>query len=166
MFIFYFGMMSMVTPPVALAAYAASSIAGSRIWGSSLAAFRFALIGFVLPFLFVYRPELLMLASDGGAAGAGAVVAAAAQVALGTVPLAAAAAGWLGRPLGTGTRALLFAAAALALVPAGPALGGAPFSALNLAGLALTAAVWLGGRWKARPGGGGGAARPGPAAGG
>ena len=147
LFIFYFGMMSMVTPPVALAAYTASSIAGSGIWASSLAAFRFALIGFALPFLFVYRPELLMLAPAGGAPAPSAVVAAAALVALGTVPLAAAAAGWLGRPLGVGARAALFAAAALALAPAGaPLIAAAPVSALNLAGLALAAAVWAGAR--------------------
>ena len=55
LFIFYFGMMSMVTPPVALAAYTASSIAGSRIMETALAAFRFALVGFTLPYMFVFR---------------------------------------------------------------------------------------------------------------
>ncbi|MEL7061412.1 MAG: TRAP transporter fused permease subunit, partial [Acidobacteriota bacterium] len=49
-FIFYFGLMSMVTPPVALAAYTAASIAGSPIMKTAFAAFRFSLIGFVLPF--------------------------------------------------------------------------------------------------------------------
>jgi TRAP transporter 4TM/12TM fusion protein len=61
LFIFYFGMMSMVTPPVALAAYASASIAGSRIMPTALAAFRFSLVGFTLPFMFVYRPELLLM---------------------------------------------------------------------------------------------------------
>ena len=68
-FIFYFGMMSMVTPPVALAGYAAASIAGTNIMQTSVAAFRFALVGFTLPFIFVYRPELLMLTSTGETAG-------------------------------------------------------------------------------------------------
>ena len=54
-FIFYFGMMSMVTPPVALAAYAAASIANCDIMRTALAAFRFALVGFTLPFMFVFR---------------------------------------------------------------------------------------------------------------
>ena len=49
-FIFYFGMMSMVTPPVALAAYAASAIAGSGVMATAFAAFRFALVGFALPY--------------------------------------------------------------------------------------------------------------------
>lgn len=61
LFIFYFGMMSMVTPPVALAAYASASIAGARIMPTALAAFRFSLVGFTLPFMFVYRPELLLM---------------------------------------------------------------------------------------------------------
>lgn len=69
MFIFYFGMMSMVTPPVALAAYATASIAEARPMATSWAAFRFALIGFALPFMFVYQPELLMLGEDGKSLG-------------------------------------------------------------------------------------------------
>lgn len=63
LFIFYFGMMSMVTPPVALAAYTAGTIAGADIMKTGLAAFRFALIGFALPFAFVLRPELLLIGS-------------------------------------------------------------------------------------------------------
>ena len=69
LFIFYFGMMSMVTPPVALAAYAAASIAGTSIMPTAFAAFRFAIVGFTLPYMFVYRPELLMLSADGSTAG-------------------------------------------------------------------------------------------------
>jgi TRAP transporter 4TM/12TM fusion protein len=61
LFIFYFGMMSMVTPPVALAAFASASIANANIMRSGFAAFMFALVGFTLPFMFVYRPELLLL---------------------------------------------------------------------------------------------------------
>jgi TRAP transporter 4TM/12TM fusion protein len=65
LFIFYFGMMSMVTPPVALAAYASASIADAGIMRTSWAAFRFSLVGFTLPFMFVYRPELLLMGADG-----------------------------------------------------------------------------------------------------
>lgn len=66
-FIFYFGMMSMVTPPVALAAYNASAIARSGVMQSGLATFHFTLIGFALSYCFVLNPELLLLAEDGGA---------------------------------------------------------------------------------------------------
>ena len=61
LFIFYFGMMSMVTPPVALAAYASASIAGAKVMKTAVASFCFTLVGFTLPFMFVYRPELLLL---------------------------------------------------------------------------------------------------------
>lgn len=60
LFIFYFGMMSMVTPPVALAAYASASIAEAPVMKTAFAAFRFSLVGFTLPFMFVYRPELTL----------------------------------------------------------------------------------------------------------
>jgi len=66
LFIFYFGMMAMVTPPVALAGFAAAAIAEADIVKSSMAAFRFALVGFLLPYAFVLNPALLYL-SDGGA---------------------------------------------------------------------------------------------------
>jgi len=143
LFIFYFGMMSMVTPPVALAAYAASGIAGSSFWATSLAAFRFALAGFALPFLFVYRPQLLMLAADGGAASWLGILVATGFAVLGIVPLAAAVAGWLGRPLGPWARALLVLSALLALFPgSGPIFGDARFSVWNLAGVVILAGVW------------------------
>lgn len=68
LFIFYFGMMSMVTPPVALAAYAAAAISKGSVMGTAFQGFRFALVGFALPFFFVLNPELLMLTQDGEAA--------------------------------------------------------------------------------------------------
>ncbi len=142
LFIFYFGLMSMVTPPVALAAYAASAIAGSDFLRTSFAAFRFAGIGFVLPFLFVLRPQLLLLAPDGGPAGLGEVMGALGPTLVGLVALAAAVAGHLRRPLGPGLRLLLLAAAALAMLPLAPGGWG-----WNLAGVALcAAALWLGWR--------------------
>jgi TRAP transporter 4TM/12TM fusion protein len=61
LFIFYFGMMSMVTPPVALAAYAAASIAEAQVMKTAVTAFKFALVGFTLPYMFVYRPALLLM---------------------------------------------------------------------------------------------------------
>lgn len=65
LFIFYFGMMSMVTPPVALAAYTAAAIAKADVMRSAMAAFRFALVGFALPYAFVLNPSLLLLTSEG-----------------------------------------------------------------------------------------------------
>jgi TRAP transporter 4TM/12TM fusion protein len=116
-FIFYFGLMSMVTPPVALAAYTASSIAGSPFMATSWHAFRFALLGFVLPFVFVYRPELLLLGSGGSASTWSATLLALAPVTLGVVPLAAGLAGRVGGTLRLPLRLVLVTSGLLLLVP-------------------------------------------------
>ena len=110
-FIFYFGMMSMVTPPVALAAYAAAAIAGSGIMATGFAAFRFALVGFALPYAFVLRPALLWLNSDGGTPALWAVFGNFSLTLVGTVVLAAAIAGYVFNRLALWTRGILFAAA-------------------------------------------------------
>jgi TRAP transporter 4TM/12TM fusion protein len=59
MFAFYFSCLSAVTPPVALAVYAAASIGGASLWRSGMQAVKFAAAGFVVPFFFVYNPALL-----------------------------------------------------------------------------------------------------------
>lgn len=60
MFVLYFGVLSAVTPPVALAAFAAAPIAGSGPMATALEASRLALPGFVIPFAFIYQPALLL----------------------------------------------------------------------------------------------------------
>ncbi len=110
-FIFYFGMMSMVTPPVALAAYAAAAIAGSGIMATGFAAFRFALVGFALPYAFVLRPALLWLSNDGSTPALWTVVGNFSLTLVGTVILAAAIAGYTFNRLALWARGLLFIAA-------------------------------------------------------
>ncbi len=110
-FIFYFGMMSMVTPPVALAAYAAAAIAGSGIMTTGFAAFRFALVGFALPYAFVLRPALLWLSNEGGTPALWTVIGNFSLTLIGTVILAAALAGYIFNKLSVGARCLLFIAA-------------------------------------------------------
>ena len=110
-FIFYFGMMSMVTPPVALAAYAAAAIAGSGIMATGFAAFRFALVGFALPYAFVLRPALLWLSNDGSTPALWTVVGNFSLTLVGTVILAAAIAGYTFSRLALWARGLLFIAA-------------------------------------------------------
>jgi TRAP transporter 4TM/12TM fusion protein len=63
MFILYFGMMSMVTPPSAMAAYAGAAIAGADMMKTGMTATRFALCGFLLPYTFVLNPALLLSGS-------------------------------------------------------------------------------------------------------
>lgn len=60
MFIFYFGCISSITPPVALAAYAGAGLAGYDPNKTGYKAFRLAFCSFLMPYLFVYNPVLLM----------------------------------------------------------------------------------------------------------
>ena len=61
MFVLYFGMLSMITPPVALAAYAAANISKAGVMETGWAACRIGWVKFVLPFMFVLSPTLLMI---------------------------------------------------------------------------------------------------------
>jgi TRAP transporter 4TM/12TM fusion protein len=63
LFVFLNGVLAMVTPPVALASLAASSIAKSDFWASSIAALKLAMPALVLPYFFVYNTSLLMMGS-------------------------------------------------------------------------------------------------------
>lgn len=130
-FIFYFGMMSMVTPPIALAAYTAAAIANAGIMQTGVTAFRFALVGFALPYAFVLHPELLLLSADLFATVGNILI-----VLIGIVPLAAAAAGHGFAPLPTHQRVLLLGVALLLfLVPSGNARLYLQGTALLVAGI-------------------------------
>ncbi len=61
MFVFYFGISADLTPPVALAAYAGSGIAGSDPMKTGFTAFKLALAGFLIPYVYVYNPMLLFI---------------------------------------------------------------------------------------------------------
>ena len=60
LFIFYFGLLSCITPPVAVAAYAAAPIAETNFNKVGWAAFKLAIPSFLIPFAFVYQPALLL----------------------------------------------------------------------------------------------------------
>ncbi|WP_366654533.1 TRAP transporter permease [Fodinicurvata sp. EGI_FJ10296] len=59
-FVFYFAVVSAITPPVALASYAASAISGADPLRTSIASFKIGLAAFVVPFMFFYSPAILM----------------------------------------------------------------------------------------------------------
>jgi TRAP transporter 4TM/12TM fusion protein len=61
MFAFYFAILSAITPPVALAVFAAAGLAKSDLWSSGLAAVKIGFAGFIVPFMFAYEPALLMI---------------------------------------------------------------------------------------------------------
>lgn len=61
MFAFYFAILSAITPPVALAVFAAAGLAKADLWESGWAAMKVGAAGFIVPFMFVYEPALLLI---------------------------------------------------------------------------------------------------------
>lgn len=61
MFVFYFAILSAITPPVAIAVYAANGISGAPLWSASVAAVKLGATGYIIPFMFVFGPSLLMI---------------------------------------------------------------------------------------------------------
>jgi TRAP transporter 4TM/12TM fusion protein len=111
LFIFYFGCISNVTPPVSLAAYAASGIAGSPPLQTAWTAMVLAFAGFLVPFMFVYGPPLLLVGSPGE------VLLVVGTGVAGVTALAASAMGYLRGGLAFWQRVLLGAAAGALIVP-------------------------------------------------
>ena len=130
LFIFYFGCISNVTPPVSLAAYAAAGIAGSPAIRTAWTAMLLASAGFIVPFMFVYGPALLL---DGSPA---AIAFAMLSAVLGVSALAAAAIGFAWKPLGLVQRLALGVAAVLLMLP-GVVTDGVGLGMLALVTLAL-----------------------------
>lgn len=60
LFIFYFGLLSMLTPPVAIASYAAASLAGSDMWRTGVTGMRLAIVAYLIPFVFAFNTALLL----------------------------------------------------------------------------------------------------------
>ena len=125
LFIFYFGCLSNVTPPVSLAAFAAAGISGSPPIKTAVVAAILAGAGFIVPFMFVYGPELLMVGSfpEIGVATLTAII--------GVTALAAAAVGYARKPLPWWERAIALVAALLLVYP-GLATDGAGLLAVGV----------------------------------
>ncbi|MDZ4392886.1 MAG: TRAP transporter permease [Cypionkella sp.] len=128
MFVFYFGILADLTPPVALACFAAAPIARENALKISLQAVKIAAAGFVIPFMAVYAPEIML--QPGGALTESIGFIPAVIYTVGKAVLAiglwgATVIGWLGRPLALWQRALALAAAAamVASVPMTDAIG-------------------------------------------
>jgi TRAP transporter 4TM/12TM fusion protein len=130
MFLLYFGVMSMVTPPVALSAFAAANIAGADVDKTGWTATRIGWAAYIVPFLFVLSPGLLMEGDP--LLIVWAVLTAGIGIWLGTVGVV----GYFRAPLGWRRRTLLIAAGVLTFVPTD--LFAAAWIT-NVAGLALGA---------------------------
>ncbi len=112
MFAFYFAILSAITPPVALAVYAAAGLAKTDIWTSGLYAVRVGAAGFIVPFMFVYEPALLMIGAEWYF-----ILQAAVTASIGTICLAGSLAGYFIAPTTRVQRVVLFAAALLLIKP-------------------------------------------------
>ena len=117
LYVLYFGMMSMITPPVAIAAFAAAGLARSDPMRTGWAAVRFGWMAYVVPVLFVLSPALLLIGS------AGEIVLAVVTTLAGIWLVSIALAGFFLRPLALAMRLAFAIAGALALIPAGAFAG-------------------------------------------
>ncbi|WP_462427610.1 TRAP transporter permease [Fusobacterium varium] len=111
MFVFYFGIMAQITPPVCLASYTAAGIAGADSLKTGFTGFMYALVAFLVPFVFVYNPELLLMGTPGEIAKATVILF------FGTYLLAGAISGYMVAPLNKFNRAILFIGALCMIAP-------------------------------------------------
>ena len=111
LFILYFSILSMVTPPVALSAYAAAGISGANLWQTGISAFLLAVPGFLIPFAFTINPALLLQGSLPEIAGV--VI----PALVGVVGLAAAFGGYAFGAMAMPLRVLMFASSPLLIAP-------------------------------------------------
>ena len=128
LFIFYFGCISNVTPPVSLAAYAAAGVASSPPMKTALTAMLLAMAGFLVPFVFVYEPALLLQGSIP------AILLTSVTAALGISALAGAAIGYVRKPLTVLERA---AGVGVGLLLFGPSM------TLDAIGAVLGVGLWI-----------------------
>ncbi|MBT8474632.1 MAG: TRAP transporter fused permease subunit [Alphaproteobacteria bacterium] len=112
LYVLYFGMMSMITPPIALAAFAAASIARAPAMATGWAAMRFGWSAYVIPVLFAFSPTLILIGEPAE------IIFAVTTAGVGVWLVSSALAGYFAQPLGPIKRVLFAVAGLLALVPA------------------------------------------------
>ncbi len=133
-YVMYYGMMSMITPPVALAAYAAATVARSDPIRTGFAATRFGWTAFIVPILFVYSPSLLMIGSPAS------IIVNSITAMFGVWLISIAAVGYFMRALGPLARVLFALVGLAALIPADAVPHGVLLDIVGVvAGIALVA---------------------------
>ncbi len=111
LFVFYYAVFSDLTPPVCVTAFAAASLSGSEMMATGIEAFKLALSGFIVPFVFVYHPELLLQGSTAE------IIRAFIMTALGIFSLSIALTGCFRGRINLIQRAVLICSAVLLVVP-------------------------------------------------
>ncbi len=143
LFLFYFAMLSLLTPPICVAAFAGAAIAGASPMRTGFEAMRLGAVAYIVPFIFVYSPSLLMIGTVTE------VMLAVVTAVAGTALLAVALSGFLFRPIRWVWRGFLVVAGIALIVPP---VGPIHFSeALNIAG-GTTGLIFVATEWMARRG--------------
>jgi TRAP transporter 4TM/12TM fusion protein len=138
LFIFYLGMMSMVTPPIGIGAFFAAAIAKASPMATAWESMRFGWTAYIIPFLFVFSPALLLIGDPVE------IVLAVVTAVIGVYAISAAFVGWLHGPVGVRRRVLIAMAGVALLLP--PGIGGDLTLWVNGAGLIALAGLWFLGR--------------------
>jgi TRAP-type uncharacterized transport system fused permease subunit len=128
LFLFYFGMLSLITPPDCLATYAAAAIAKADFWRTGWTGMRLGIVAYLVPFVFVFHPALIFYGTWHQ------ILATIVTASIGVILLGIGCAGYLFRPLGRLLRAGIIGAGLLLLTPPWP---GVPEIVTDVAGLAL-----------------------------
>lgn len=142
MFVFYFGIFANITPPVALAAFAGAGISGGDPMKTGFHALKLATAGFLIPYLFVYNPAMLMLDTTGVAANAREfgmaapldIVLVTVTAVIGIIGLSAAIEGYFRNELNLIGRLVLGAGALMMIIPE---------TYTDIAGVVIVAAVFV-----------------------
>lgn len=127
LYVMYFGMMSMITPPVAIAAFAAASVAGADPMRTGFTATRFGWTAFIVPVLFVFSPTLLMIGNPLS------IILAFVTAVIGVGLISIGAVGYSMRTIGLPSRLGYILFGLMALTPA-DRFGGAVIDAIGIAG--------------------------------
>ncbi|MFQ3790158.1 TRAP transporter permease [Halomonas sp. A29] len=138
-FVFYYAVLSAITPPVALAGYAAAAIANTDPLKTAMTSFKFGLAAFIVPFMFFYSPELLMQGSWGG------ILRVFITASVGIYLLAASVQGWFLNGGVNFVQRILLLAAALSMIAGGWMTD---LAGLGIGGLVF---VWQAAALKAKP---------------
>jgi TRAP transporter 4TM/12TM fusion protein len=138
LFIFYLGMMSMVTPPIGIGAFFAAAIAKASPMATAWESMRFGWTAYIVPFLFVFSPALLLIGEPTE------IALAVITAVIGVYAISAAFVGWLHGPMGPLRRVFTGLAGIALLLP--PGVGGAQTLWINGAGFVALSALWVLGR--------------------
>lgn len=138
LFIFYLGMMSMVTPPIGIGAFFAATIAKAPPMATAWESMRFGWTAYIVPFLFVFSPALLLIGEPLE------ILLAVVTAVLGVYAVSAAFVGWLHGPTGPLRRVLAGVAGICLLLP--PGVAGVWTLWINGAGLVALILLWKVGR--------------------